>query len=173
LVFWGLTKLLPDGEAPKARVKQMTDGELTEAGPEVCLPRPIVNVSLVVIIAYLVDDPQEVERLARQAVELQACEVRQRPILGLPLRCALSRDRSIESICCQQPHTCMVSKASLTDERSGIKFRTLLGVGSGESSADVPSRCRERMGSRGVLLLSRLTLPPSAGTTVGASEIKE
>ncbi len=34
--------------------------------------------------------------------------------------------------------------------------------------------CREqRMGSRGVLLLSRLTLPPSAGTTVGAREIKE
>ena len=67
----------------------------------------------------------------------------------------------------------MVSKASLADERSGFEFGTIIGIRSGKSGADVPSCCRERMGSRGVLLLSRLTLPPSAGTTVGADEIKE
>jgi hypothetical protein len=63
------------------------------------------------------------------------------------------------SIRFQQPHGCTVSKASLTHERCGFEFGTLIGIGSGKSGAHVPSRCRERMGSRGVLLLSRLTLP--------------
>jgi hypothetical protein len=48
---------------------------------------------------------------------------------------------------------CVVPKASLAHERSGFEFGTLIGIGSGKSSADDPSRCRERMGNWGVLVL--------------------
>src|SRR6266481_5659867 len=74
---------------------------------------------------------------------------------------------------CQQPHNCLVLKASLANECCEFKLRIRVGIRTAKSDGDGSlSRHGPRNGCWGVLLIGKFTFPFRAGATVGADEKK-
>jgi hypothetical protein len=62
----------------------------------------------------------------------------------------------------------MVLKASLSHERGGVKFGTLIGIRTIKSGVDGSlSRHGSRNGGRSMLVIGNFTFPFSVGTNVG------